>query len=427
MRADRRWVSYTLFFCAGVVTAIFISRFLPVTARETALETQISRPKASPPRARSNQPWGTLEPLRIPLAEASEIFSDRELRLAPPRWFFQDMSESQVIDLVKSADLTEAQRLELTTKSSWLVASNGLSASPSPSLVRELSPLARQQIYSVLARSSQNYPQLFPFRFRFGTFSSVFASSGVSSEKLDLIKNLTYTNSGDSCLADIELLPEILTRDELDRFIDCLYRVPSYRLRLRVFPDSDIDALIKYWCRNGNERRVRPMLESLTKARGEEGATIGVGFFFPPFARLRLNTFPDAWNEPQVSKEDCFWTSMNFFSDRPDMRFLDGAYARKVLAEEYSPISDDPRFGDLVTLINTNGDGLHMCVYIADNFVFTKNGMNTLAPWVLMSIPDMLLFFPSETEHRMVIFRRKVRVDVTGQTLPDTRAQNPPP
>jgi hypothetical protein len=98
---------------------------------------------------------------------------------------------------------------------------------------------------------------------------------------------------------------------------------------------------------------------------------------------------------------------MNFFNDRPDMRFLDAAVVRKVLHEEYAPVSDEPRFGDLVTLVSTNGDGLHMCVYIADNFVFTKNGMNSLAPWVLMRIPDMLLFFPSETEQRMVIFRRK--------------------
>ena len=157
------------------------------------------------------------------------------------------------------------------------------------------------------------------------------------------------------------------------------------------------------------------MLESLAKAGGEDGATIGIGFFFPSFARLRLNTFPDAWDEPQVSKEDCFWTSMNFFNERPDMRFLDAAFVHKVLDTEFVPISGDPAFGDLVTLIKPNGDGLHVCVYIADNFVFTKNGMTTLAPWVVMKISDMLLFFPSETEHQMIIFRRKSATQMTRQ------------
>ncbi len=165
------------------------------------------------------------------------------------------------------------------------------------------------------------------------------------------------------------------------------------------------------------------MLESLAKAGGEDGATIGVGFFFPTFARLRLNTFPDSWDEPQVSKEDCFWTSLNFFNERPDMRFLDAAYVRKVLNTEFVPVLDQPVFGDLVTLIKPNGDGLHVCVYIADNFVFTKNGMTTLAPWVVMKISDMLLFFPSETEHKMIIYRKKIGAEMSRQTPPEPRAQ----
>jgi len=423
MSGKPRWLWYGLFFCAGIATAIFTSRLLKVTAREIPEQKQIAAPKSSPLHPKSTNVWGTIEALKIPFAESSEIFLDRDARLAPPRWFFENMSESQVVELFKSADLTESQRIELLKNSNWLVASNGFFASPSPALVRGLGSAAREKIYEVLAHSSLNYPQLFPFRFRFGDFAVPFARSGLSPAKLELIKSLTYTNSGDRCLADIELLPDMLSPEEFNRVIDCLYRVPDYRLRLRVFPDSDIDALIKYWGKMGNEKRIRPMLESLAKAGGEDGATIGVGFFFPTFARLRLNTFPDSWDEPQVSKEDCFWTSLNFFNERPDMRYLDAAYVRKALNTEFVPVSDEPVFGDLVTLIKPNGDGLHVCVYIADNFVFTKNGMTTLAPWVVMKISDMLLFFPSETEHQMIIYRKKTGAEMTRHAPREPRAE----
>jgi len=98
---------------------------------------------------------------------------------------------------------------------------------------------------------------------------------------------------------------------------------------------------------------------------------------------------------------------MNFFNEHPDMRYLDAAYVRSSLHDHYELIHDNPWFGDLVTMLSPSGDAVHMCVYVADDYFFTKNGMNPLAPWVLMKIPDMLLYFPSEEGHRMVIFRRR--------------------
>ena len=89
------------------------------------------------------------------------------------------------------------------------------------------------------------------------------------------------------------------------------------------------------------------------------------------------------------------------------MRFLDKSYTKNVLQSEYVLIHDQPTYGDLVTLANEAGDALHACIYVADDFVFTKNGINQLAPWILMKMEDMLLFFPTEKEPRIVIFRKK--------------------
>ena len=161
------------------------------------------------------------------------------------------------------------------------------------------------------------------------------------------------------------------------------------------------------WGKGGREKKIQPLLESLTRVPATNGVTLAVGYLLPPFARLRLNTFPDAWTEPQVAKEDCFWTSLNFFNDKPDMRYLDAAYVKQTLRTQYDVLAGQPAYGDLVALLNEAGDGLHLCVYIADDFVFTKNGVNRLQPWVMMKIPDMLLAFPSEKPQRLAIFRRR--------------------
>src|SRR5216684_1222324 len=135
MSNQPRWLSYGLFFCAGIATAILTSHLLKVKAREIIPQKQIANSKSSAPHPESTKQWGTIEALKIPFAESSEIFSDRDARMAPPRWFFENMSESQVVELFKSADLTESQRMELLKNSNWLAASNGFFASPSPALV----------------------------------------------------------------------------------------------------------------------------------------------------------------------------------------------------------------------------------------------------------------------------------------------------
>jgi hypothetical protein len=395
------------FFAAGIVVAsvcYYASSNRSAHQRGAATKPVIKSARSTRGSAKR---WGNLEALEIPLADAEEFFPDRSERLRPPHWFFEDFSNSQIVKLLESFDLTPALRPQLVSQVQWQVASNGFLATPPPNLVSALNNHAREQLYSVLARSGENYPQVYPFRFPLDALESEFAGIGLSQEKLEYIKNLTYTNRGNLCFTDLELLPGMLSSNEFASVLDRLYRFPAYRLRLRIFPDSDIDGLVKYWGKGGREHRIRPLLDSLRSTHKADGTSIGIGFMLPPFARSRLYTFPNSWTEQQVNKEDCFWTSLNFFKEKPDMRFLDPQYVRQVLHSEYEPIEDEPTYGDLVKLINEHGDGVHICVYIADNFVFTKNGMNELSPWVLMKISDMLLYFPSETGQRLVILRHK--------------------
>jgi hypothetical protein len=177
-------------------------------------------------------------------------------------------------------------------------------------------------------------------------------------------------------------------------------------LRLRVTPDSDVNALVKYWGKGGREKLIAPLLTSLAKVPG--GAAFNISYFLPTFPRLRLYTYPYTWNDQAACKEDCFFTSMNFFNETPDTNFFDRVYTAKVLHSDYVPVRQHPSFGDVVALSSAKGDIFHTCIYIADDFVFTKNGVNPEQPWVLMKMADMLmLYYPTDRSGHLGFLRRK--------------------
>jgi hypothetical protein len=348
-----------------------------------------------------------LEAVQLPFADPEALFPDREVRLKPPQWYFEDISRTDLEGFLNSCELTDAQKTDLFRNSGWQVVSNGFAVSPSDNLIRTLCPTARGKIYSLLARSAANYSEQFAFRFPPGKFADRFASTTLGTAQIDLIRSLTYTNGDDLCLSDLDLLSKLLTPAEFDQTVNALYRVPACLVRLRIFADSDINQLTAYWGRGGREARIKPMLDSLRKvAAGPNGATINVSYLLPSFARLRLYTFPNIWPDRQIAKEDCFWTSMNFFNAKPDNRFLDADAALRSLQSDCEPVRGEPLFGDLLTLLDQKGKPMHMCVYLADDFVFTKNGGNILCPWVIMRTSDMLSLFPAENR-RILTFRWK--------------------
>src|SRR5881397_1230359 len=99
--------------------------------------------------------------------------------------------------------------------------------------------------------------------------------------------------------------------------------------------------------------------------------------------------------------------AMNFFSDTPDNALFDERAKDQELLHKYSRIKEhDRQFGDLLLLM-ANKEALHMCVYLADDVVFTKNGANTIQPWVLMRVPDMLANYEADKPFQVLTYRRK--------------------
>jgi len=121
----------------------------PEGHRREIVLTPNAPPKAALVRVKSIN-LGQHRSVKNPLAEDSEIFPTRS-KARTAALVFRKYVQSQVIELLKTTNLTELQRSELMHNSKWLIATNGLFASPSPELVRSLSSAARQEIYAVLA------------------------------------------------------------------------------------------------------------------------------------------------------------------------------------------------------------------------------------------------------------------------------------
>ena len=105
--------------------------------------------------------------------------------------------------------------------------------------------------------------------------------------------------------------------------------------------------------------------------------------------RQRAYTFPEIGLGLKGRFPDCHWTSLNFFNIVPRDYFLDTRLAAAYLMENYAAVDASAyRFGDVLCFLD-GGEGLHTCVYVADDIVLTKNGDGILAPWVLMQVKDV--------------------------------------
>src|SRR4051794_4727253 len=67
----------------------------------------------------SPPPSGRIEAVEIPLANTDGVFPDREQRLAHPKWFFENLSESRLARYFNSCDLRPQELRMLLDKRTW--------------------------------------------------------------------------------------------------------------------------------------------------------------------------------------------------------------------------------------------------------------------------------------------------------------------
>ncbi|MBI5387200.1 MAG: hypothetical protein HZA90_21230 [Verrucomicrobia bacterium] len=371
------------------------------------------RPSSPPPstggvvRSQPQPSWGHLEYTTIDLQRPDESIVIGNAPLPPTVWQFDHCTEQQLIDLFTTNGLTAEQTRLLTNKDCWTATSSGWKVLPPREVVRSLGSSARQRINAELRKTPANGASAHAFRIPEEKFGSWLAESGLDEDKRALVREMSYRQDDMVCFSDYEELELQCSPDERRCLAKAFSRAPALLMSLRVTPDSDIDALARYWGGAGRGKSMRPFLESLTRVPG--GASVSVSHFFPAFARLRLYTYPDPELDHMSVRQDCYWTGLNFSRETPDNRFMDEETVKRILLTEYTQVKTGWVFGDLILLLENGQIATHLCVYVADDVVFTKNGVATTTPWVLMKIPDVVALYRAETGNpiEVVGLRRK--------------------
>ena len=353
-------------------------------------------------------PWGDLSYIPIDIETPEEYLSVRAFEATDPRWFFGGHSREKLTELLDKAGLSASQKTQLL-QAKWEVATNGIYLTAPDETVISLSPPSRQKIYTALAQFPENSSQQDVFFFPSENLQDFFAKSGASDKTIALVKQLCYAHGKLLFFADLPLVLKTLkTYEEKLRLAKAISRRHTMLLKLRVGPGSDVNALLNYWAKAGQEKDLRPMLEALAKLPSP--THISLMNLLPPMPAARLYSFPFPSLEP-LEHDNCHWTSFNFFKDPPDNRFGDAKFIRQKLDVDFYPVFSDPRYGDLVFLAKASGDIIHSSVFIADNIVYTKNGGHFLSPWMLMTIPDMVDAFsamlPADESLKVMYYRNK--------------------
>jgi hypothetical protein len=416
---------FTLHFSRTVVFVLAAAVVLPWAAliivllrdRPAATTPAVARARVAepdlPPGASAVRPgpWGELFARRVLIEPPDNLLPPPMLPNSSPTWVFRNTTAAQLRAWFETLPLTAAQKAELLSPANWDVQPDLIRIRRSEELVLGLSPEARAKLYTRLAEFADNPEQALPFRFRADVADEWFAESGLPAETIERVKRLLYRRGTSLIFSDLSsVLPHIATQSERKQLLKTLSRKSTLMVRLRIAPDTDIAALEDYWGRGQRSRDLTPLLRSHQSANAS--ASIDVIHLLPRIPRQLLYTYPLPDEKGRSTFLDCHWTTLNFFNLQPDQRFESIDEVKRTYLEDYYVLTGKPTFGDVVMLMRRDNSVVHSCILIADDIVYTKNGGQPSAPWILMSLSDVVAFYPSE-EPLIVQYYRSKRVAVS--------------
>jgi len=391
-----------ILFCLGGIAMHYVDEF--VTQEKRAARIQVH-----------SGPWGELQLRNLRLEQPMEYVGFEKLTHDGPFWNFGPITTPALSGMLRSMGLDE-KSTESLLKSKVTDPSGSLVLKPDENLVLSMTPQLRAKLYRLLAQNPANRLLGNPYYIPDGNVAKLFDDEApdvqAAMKKADvvrLMKRLVYTNNGFWYFSDPEIvLKHLPDQKEREEFLQSLTSIPAVNASLRIRPETDIDKPLNYWCLSipqVHEKDIRPLMEA--NKRFPEGGVVNILYLLPPLARERLFTSPLPAEMAGTKPPDCHWTALNFFNANPDPRLSDNDYASRYIAENYYQTGMPSIPGDLVLLLNEQNRVIHSSVYLADDIVFTKNGINFAQPWVLMHEKDMVGHFSGVSPVKLAYFRKK--------------------
>jgi hypothetical protein len=357
------------------------------------------------PDGKQTPAWGELVTRQITVERPEEYIGFETQCVQPVTWTFEHLSPENVRTELLDCGLTSSQAnralaLQLATNNSV-----GTIIKPDDDLLFSLSPEVRSKLYGGLGRFGSNHYMQYPFYLPGTNVEEWLGDSKISSATFDKLKRLLYPRGGVQGLSDVEpVVRTTSSEDEKFALFKALSRQHALLVQLHVRPDTDLNQVLSYWGRGLQVKDARPFLESLQRLPG--GGSANLVFLLPQFARARLYTFPTP-PKPGDPAMDCHWSTMNFFNDPPDNRFCNPDFTVQYLKTNYYAVSRPSLYGDLILVLNDEGNAIHSAVYLADDIVFTKNGNNYSQPWTLLHMKDLAADYSPDGNIKLVFYRNK--------------------
>lgn len=348
-------------------------------------------------------PWGDLEVRTAYLEAPDSLLAVSAKPNSTTRWTFEQMSEGAVREVLVGSGLTSETIERLMNPSRRVVTASAVTLYPTLEELVSLTPEVRSKLYLELARHPVNEFQRDPVFIVGQDLEDWLATSTLNAEQRELFRKLVWKRGGATVFSDISALLSLArNQDEVQAVFRSVTRMRTLIVSLKLPVTVPRKDFLEYWSGGRPESLRLPFLSAIASRRADQ--KIDVSNFLPSLMRQKIYTYPEIELGVKGRFPDCHWTSLNFFSVTPQDFLLDTRLAASYLLEKYEPIDAPYRFGDVLCFMDS-GDGLHTCVYVADDIVFTKNGDSVLAPWVFMQVADVDAVYRKSPSTRIQGFR----------------------
>jgi hypothetical protein len=360
-------------------------------------------------------PWGRLRYYDVLLAPASDILEQLPIPDSHPRWVFAGITREQLqavaTTTVPPGDVRTA--LHALIAQAKTDAGGLLMLEPSLDLVLAVPPEFRTAAFPHLqgGLSVDDYVQHIPFPRGF-TVDEWFDAGSLPESVRRAMLRLVYPAGDRMMLSDLGAVYTLLpTRREQLSAHRAALRVPALVVLLERPAPEEVGAIARYWT-YGRDKSVAQLIASF--AADPSRRFLDIVHLLSPVERELLNTYftPTA----PAPTPSCFWTAFNFGAEQPDERFLvlPGIWtehrelAARELAEKYEPLPAPSRLGDIIAY-RPRGEMTidHVCVLLADDLVFTKNGFTFSSPWCISRLADLDEQYLAKPGMERVYFRRR--------------------
>ncbi|MCX8513323.1 MAG: hypothetical protein ORN83_16380 [Chthoniobacteraceae bacterium] len=350
-------------------------------------------------------PWGDLEVRTVYLEPQDTLLAAVAKPNSVTRWVFEQTTETAVRGVLLRCEVPAGVADRLLDPARRVATGNVISLYPSVDDLVALSPASRSALYAELAKSSANEYQRDPVYILGGDLTDWLMDAGLSDAQKDLFSKLVWKRGEALVFSDIQaLLTLAKTSAEVLSTFRAVTRVRCLIVELQLPLKGDRNQFIEYWSAGQTDAPRLTFVNAITKRRAPQ--TVDITHFLPSLMRQRAYTFPEIELGLKGRFPDCHWTSLNFFNITPKEYYLDTRLAAAQLVENYTTVEAPYKYGDVLCFLE-GGEGLHTCVYIADDIVLTKNGDGILAPWALMQIKDVDSIYRRSPTTRIQGFRLK--------------------